>query len=144
MAQRLLFASKVDGWLAGVIVAAALLSAMAIVSVTQLGLAYAAAALLLIGIPGMALPIWVLFGTRYEVTDDELIVRGGPFRWRVPVHKIRAIEPSQSWLSGPALSLDRLRVDYGLGRCLLVSPKERDRFLSSLVEVGKKHKDVLS
>lgn len=144
MAQRLLFGSKVDGWLAAVIVAAALLSAMAIVSVAQRGLAYAAAALLLIGISGMALPIWVLFGTSYEVTDDELIVRSGPFRWRVPVHEIRAIEPSQSWLSGPALSLDRLRIDYSLGRCLLVSPKKRDQFLSRLVEVGKKHGDIPS
>ena len=37
-----------------------------------------------------------------------------------------------NWLSGPALSLDRLRIDYGRGRSLLVSPKERERFVSEL------------
>lgn len=133
MNQRLRFASKVDGWLAAVILAAVLLDAVAIASVVQrAGTAQAMVMVPLIGIVGVGLPLWVLLRTDYELTGEELLVRSGPFRWRVPLRDIRAIEPSRSWLSGPALALDRLRIDHGCGRSVLVSPKERGRFLEAL------------
>jgi hypothetical protein len=34
--------------------------------------------------------------------------------------------------TGPALSLDRLRIEYGSGRALMISPAEKQRFLRDL------------
>lgn len=132
MAERLKFVSKVDGWLAALMLVAGSMSLMAIALVMQRGAAYGVTAALLIGIPAIALPVWVFLQTDYQLTDEELLVRSGPLRWRVPLRDIQTIKPSRSWLSSPALSLDRLRIDCGRGRSLLVSPQEKERFLSAI------------
>ena len=48
---------------------------------------------------------------------------------------IREVRPTTNPLSAPALSLDRLRIDYEEGgrvRSLLVSPKDKEGFLQEL------------
>lgn len=81
---------------------------------------------------GVGLPLWILIDTHYTFVRDELIVRSGPFRWRVPLRDIRSVTPTRDMQSGPALSLDRLRIDYGKGRAVLVSPAEKDAFLQAI------------
>ncbi len=132
MAASLRFVSRVDGWLMAVLLAAVMASLYAIASIANQGAAQLAWIGLLVGLPGVALPLWLLADTSYVLTDDSLRVRSGPFRWRVPLREIRAVAPSRSLLSGPALSLDRLRIDHGRARSLLISPKDRERFLSEL------------
>lgn len=80
---------------------------------------------------GIGLPWWIVTSTAYTVTTDTLVVRSGPFRWYVPFEQIRAIAPTRSPLSSPALSLDRLRIDYG-STSLMISPEDRERFLADL------------
>lgn len=71
--------------------------------------------------------------TSYTVTDERLIIRSGPFRWRVVLDAIHSVEPSHSLLSSPAVSLDRLRVRYGPSRrSVLISPDDTERFLWDL------------
>lgn len=65
--------------------------------------------------------------------DRELLVRSGPFRWRIAIDGIESIRPSRSPLSSPALSLDRLEITYGGGRRLLISPEDREGFLEAIV-----------
>ena len=79
----------------------------------------------------LLLPAWLLLGTRYSLTDDALKVRAGPFRWTVPLAEISSVRPSRSILSAPALSLDRIQIDYGARR-ILISPRERQRFVDEL------------
>jgi hypothetical protein len=45
---------------------------------------------------------WIWFGTAYEILDDELKVRCGPFRQRIPLQEIREIKRTRSPLSSPA------------------------------------------
>ena len=59
----------------------------------------------------------------------------GPFRWRVPIDAITAITPTRSALSSPALSLDRLRIEYG-ERAILVSPIYKEGFVRALRAVN--------
>ena len=80
----------------------------------------------------LLLPLWLLLDTNYTMTEDELRVRSGPFRWRIALGDVREVSPSRSWISSPALSLDRLRIRYGAGRSILVSPREKQRFVDSL------------
>ena len=78
------------------------------------------------------LPLWIVFSTHYTVEEGLLRVRSGPFLWRIPLEAIRTVEPSRSWLSGPALSLNRLKISYGEGKAILVSPLDRDGFLKAI------------
>ena len=83
---------------------------------------------------GAALMLWVLYGTYYAFTEDTLIIRCGPFRFKVPVAEIEAVTPTRNPLSSPACSLDRLLIRYRRGRRrLMVSPLDRTGFLEALV-----------
>jgi hypothetical protein len=126
------YRSKVDRWLVVVLVAstiACLVAALA--SFRAAGgaeLVAPLAALLIV----LGLPCWLLATTRYELTDEKLEVTSGPFRWRIPLAQITSITPTSNPLSSPALSLDRLRVAYGSGKSLLISPKDKRRFIEDL------------
>ncbi len=76
------------------------------------------------------LPCWMLAATDYRFGNDNLYVRSGPFNWTVPLSDVRRIEQSRSLASGPALSVDRLRIHYGNYKWILISPKDMDGFLS--------------
>ena len=75
---------------------------------------------------------WVYFGTYYVVSVKELRVRSGPFRWRIPIEEIHRVTQTRSPLSSPALSLNRLRIDYGDGKWIMISPERREEFIQSL------------
>ena len=92
----------------------------------------AAASLLL----GVGLPWWVLQSTSYTVTTGFLVIRSGPFHWSVPLRQVTNIKPTRSPLSSPALSLDRLRIEYSGGKVVMISPEDRRRFLADLRERG--------
>jgi hypothetical protein len=76
--------------------------------------------------------IWVVSATWYEFDLVALIVRSGPFSWRIPYGDIQGIEESDSFRSGPALSLDRLAIVRRDGSVMLVSPKDKASFVAAL------------
>jgi len=54
-------------------------------------------------------------------------------RWRIPAREITRITPTRSLTSSPALSLDRLRIEYDGGRqAVLVSPVDQDAFIAAV------------
>lgn len=127
------FASKVDAWILAVFVAVvviqiiALAAAMAETGETT-GILVGAAVLLLT----VVLFVWLLRGTYYEVGNGTLRIVCGPFRQRIEISDITAIEPTRSPLSSPALSLDRLRIRHGKLRRILVSPADKRGFIRAL------------
>jgi hypothetical protein len=127
-----IYRSKVDAWigliLTGLIIASLSLTFRELRAGTPLAAAPVVAALLL----GIGLPLWVLLGTRYALTDQHLSIRSGPFRWRIRLDDIRGVTPTRSLVSGPALSLDRLRIDHGRRGSVLISPSDREAFLQRL------------
>ena len=80
----------------------------------------------------LALPVWLLVSTFYTIGDEELLIRSGPFNWTIKLADIRKIESSRSVLSSPALSLDRLKIEYEPGKVILVSPKDKEAFVKAL------------
>jgi len=91
--------------------------------VATIGLSLAAAAFML----------WMLYGTSYTISDERLVIRSGPFRWRIALDAIQSVEPTHSPFSSPAVSLDRLRIRYGpSNRSVVISPDEKARFLRDL------------
>ena len=87
---------------------------------------------IVIGALAAALPIWLLVSTVYEVHEENLLIRSGPFRWTIPLSDIRTIEPSKSLISSPALSLNRLRIEYGSYKSILVSPEDQAGFIEAV------------
>lgn len=124
------FRSKVDSWVVGVMILAvgggSLFALYAVVSEGVLGLIPLAIS--------PALITWLLaIPTRYELGQEHLQIRSGLLRWRIPYHKIERVEEARDdWASGPAWSLDRLRITYNGGRIVRLSPVSRARFVAEL------------
>jgi hypothetical protein len=79
-----------------------------------------------------ALPLWLLRTTDYTTTDTHLRIRCGPLRRNVPLADVRAVRPTRNPLSSPALSLDRLRIEYSRALAAMVSPDDKEGFLRAL------------
>ena len=131
----MVFASKVDRWIVMVTIVPMVAAAGAIAAAT-------------VAHPGreMLFPIAMLLllaflitrtfrATDYRIEGEELTVRSGPFRWRIEIGSIGSIRPTRSAVSAPALSLDRLRIEYG-GRAILVSPREKEQFIRELLAIN--------
>ena len=126
------YRSEVDQWL------------LIVFAVSALGAAAACSALLYYGsylewllgaaslLVGIGLPLWALQSTTYTLTTGFLVVRSGPFHWGVPLRQISKVTPTRNPLSSPALSLDRLRIEYSDTKVIMISPEDRRRFLADL------------
>lgn len=135
--SRAFFTSRVDSWLIAIgplagLAAAAVVAGVAVPPALQSGRAVELLVPALAVVIALVLPMWLVLDTNYTFTADELLVRSGPFRWRITLSEVREVSPSRSWISSPALSLDRLRIGYGAGRGILVSPREKRRFIECL------------
>ena len=125
--------SKVDTWLI------ATLGFSAAVSLAAAGFViYMEASLMTWGVAvftasiGVGLPVWLIRSTYYTIESEYLLIRCGPFKYNIRLTEISSITPSSSLLSSPALSLDRLRIDYGNGKSLMISPCEKEQFLKDI------------
>ena len=71
----------------------------------------------------------------YEITATSLVVRSGLLRRAIPLTSIEQVFPTRNPINAPALSLDRLQIDYvadGVQRFILISPRDRIEFLYEL------------
>lgn len=82
----------------------------------------------------------LLFSTSYTITSTDLLVKAAFFHWRVPLDQITEVYPTHNPLSSPALSLDRLRVNYkrpsGRTWWVMISPKGKEQFLNDLANAA--------
>jgi hypothetical protein len=78
-------------------------------------------------------------GTYYRITPDgHLIVKCGVLeRYDIDIAEIEWIKKSRDLSNAPALSLDRLEVNYKGGR-VLVSPKDKKNLLLDLKKLNPK------
>lgn len=125
------FRSRVDWWFHAAVMLAAVASLFALVTVAMEGSVDEALALAPLILLCLAFPIWLMRSTYYRFDATQLYIRSGPFRWRVPFNEIRSIKPTRNPLSSPALSLDRLRLEYR-NRAILISPADKQGFIAEL------------
>lgn len=126
----MIFRSRVSILLVLIIVAA--LSPGIITSLKD-GEIVAALAVAAVGI--IILPI--LFCIRYRIEDDKLYV-GEVFRKgeAFDLKKLVSITPTRSMLSAPAASLRRIKLDFGCGKALVISPAEQDLFIDEVLRIN--------
>ena len=127
----MIFRSKVDLWLVVVLLGASMAPLLVVASAFRDGAAWlphVAVSLLM-----TAASLWLLTTTKYTVSDSEVLVQSGPLKWRLEVKSITSVAPSRSLISSPALSMQRLRIDYEHGhKSLLASPRDRDGFIKAV------------
>lgn len=128
MAKTKTYRSKVDLWLLGVLIAGMAVAGLGAVQPIVAGTPGGWWIAIGIALIGIGLPLWILLGTYYRFEADELIVRCGPFRWRIALSEITEVLPTSNPVSSPALSLDHLKIVFGRGRTLLVSPRYKEEF----------------
>ena len=134
-----LYRSKIDAWM-GVILGFAVVAMVSAPLAAWLKTGNPRSLLVgLVVVPGVALVIWIVLNTHYTLEGRELIVRSGPFRWRIDVADIKSIAPVRGIgmrirrsRSSPALSMDRLEIVYGADKRLMISPADQDAFLKDI------------
>jgi membrane protein YdbS with pleckstrin-like domain len=128
------YRSKIDWWVAVLLCLGPVISVAVSVALLFGGKSsewpWALAGILII----LVIYFGLVFPMRYGLDDTHLIVRFGLCRQRVPLADISEVSPTRNPLSSPALSLDRLHVQFGRGftQAVMISPVDRDRFLDEL------------
>lgn len=77
----------------------------------------------------------LLIPVRYHLASDQLVLRSGILRWRIPMVDILRVRLTRNVWPAPALSMMRLRVEYQHGqriRSAYLSPPDRHGFLTDL------------
>ena len=132
------YRSKVDWWLAMVLCLPPIASVAVCLGLalgeksSELPWGIAAAALVVAVYGGLVFPM------RYGVDGTHLTVRFGLCRRRIPLVDITEVYPTHNPLSSPALSLDRLHVQFGSGflKAIMISPFHRHGFLDDLAHAA--------
>ena len=75
---------------------------------------------------------------RYTILDDALSIRCGLLFYQVSFDKITDVSLTSTWLSGPALSLKRVKIKTDR-KNHIVSPKFREDFVRELRKAVKQH-----
>ncbi|MBC7658164.1 MAG: PH domain-containing protein [Chitinophagaceae bacterium] len=75
--------------------------------------------------------LWIMSATYYQIEGEQLLVKSGPFKYRIKIADIVSLRDSRSIISSPALSFKRVRVEHKKGN-LLISPKDRRAFVELL------------
>ena len=125
-----IYPSKVDLWLAAVLIAAPLL-------VLGLGIylmvTSGAGGILAIYIGVFMAVVMALLAIpcRYSLTDHALIIRCGLLNEEIKYQEIKGASLSSNPSSAPALSLSRVKVDMKNG-FRLISPQNREAFITEL------------
>ncbi len=129
--RTLVFAAKIDAWLLLLIAGSTVVCFYgAWLALSEAGQVRWGTALILL--VSAAAPVWIVLSTSYTLGGTQLRVRCGPFRWTIPLAEIRDVRPTRNPLSSPAPSLDRLRIDYGKRRSVMISPRDKEGFLREL------------
>ncbi|ALF58862.1 PH domain-containing protein [Psychrobacter urativorans] len=129
------FTSKIDLWLAFLILGSSLLLILVPVwewiyndsSIRRILF------ISLLTIPGAILLLLIFFNIKYSLSDDELFVKNGFSTQSIPLKDITHIIRTNSMLSAPALSLDRIEIRYE-GGSIVISPKDKDGFYRAIQE----------
>ena len=137
----MLYRSKKDWWLVGLVWGAALapLAVGLFLMSTPGGGDGLQWWFVRVGVVASAAVVLTSYPLNYEITSDELIARCGVMRWRVPLEAVQEVSRSRNPASAPTWSLDRLRVEYLKGgemSALYVSPEDKTAFMRDLADAA--------
>ncbi|UOB81552.1 PH domain-containing protein [Bacillus sp. ZJS3] len=86
--------------------------------------------LLFFTIPLAILFMWSWFSTKYIVGEETITIRSGFVNKRIFIRDIKQISNTKNPIAAYALSFDRLEIVYGAHQTEIISPKDKEQFIS--------------
>ena len=81
--------------------------------------------------------VYLFLNTYYQISENQLIVRAGfLINLKIDINSIRKIAYTQSFISAPATSIDRLEISYNKYDSVLISPLEKDEIIQHLTKLN--------
>ena len=129
------FTSKIDLWLAFLILGSSLLLILVPVGewIYNNSSIKRIIFISLFTMPGAILLLLIFFNVKYSLSADKLFVKNGFSTQSISLKDITHTTPTNSTLSAPALSLDRIEIIYK-GGSIVISPKDKDGFYHAIQE----------
>ncbi|WP_354019394.1 PH domain-containing protein [Fictibacillus halophilus] len=76
--------------------------------------------------------LWIWFNTGYVIDNKFLKIQYGPFRWKILISEIHSIRETKNPFTAPALSIDKLEINYANFNTIAISPENKNEFLFHL------------
>lgn len=96
----------------------------------EVWICYGITALLIIGLFALMLRL------RYVIDSRFLTIKMSFWTKKIDIKTIRKIEKNRTLLSSPALSIDKIEIFYNKYDSILISPKEKTKFIANLLEIN--------
>ncbi len=81
--------------------------------------------------------LYHFYNTVYTIDKNKLQVRCGLFSYRpIPIDAIKVVTRTNSIISAPASSFDRIQIDYLNDKSIVISPKDKRRFINDMRQIN--------
>ena len=81
--------------------------------------------------------IHLFHNTTYTVHEETLHIKSGFFRYpSIAIKDIKKIEKTNNLIASPAASFDRIEIYYGKFDSIVLSPKDKQKFVAALQKVN--------
>ncbi|MGI4993654.1 PH domain-containing protein [Halobacteriovorax sp. GFR7] len=87
----------------------------------------------------MSILVFLYLSIFYEIKDDELIISNLFLKSHIPISSIKKITKTRTFMSAPALSLDRIKIECHK-ISYVISPVNRAQFISQLQKINSQIK----
>lgn len=85
----------------------------------------------------VAFIVYMFSRTFYMIEDNKLFIKCGLFfNISIEIQKIKRVSESYNIISSPALSFDRLEILYNKYDTVLISPKDKMRFIKAITKTN--------
>lgn len=84
----------------------------------------------------VALEAFLYTGTSYTIAGEKLTVKSFLVKEEINIGDISSIVHTRTWLSAPALSLNRIELRYKRSRSIVISPRREEQFIARLKQVN--------
>lgn len=131
------FHSKIDWWILGFVIAMTGLLVQLLFTMYAKGTMVEYPEHTMVYIFTIAVLWWPVFSTAYTIGNNTLVIRSMFLKWVIPLENIKTVSKTNNSISSPALSLDRLKIEYlkdGKMKQILVSPRDQQGFCKELQE----------
>ena len=133
------YCSKIDHWL-WILIMATMLAGVFAPIFTEPSIDGTSLLILLISTLLPSLLIWNIYtDTHYTIFDDTRTLRvksGFIVNSRYDICKITRIRNTRTWLSSPALSIDRIEISFGRYNRVVISPLHKEAFINHLLSLN--------
>ena len=83
--------------------------------------------------------LYLFFSTEYAVIDGVVKIKCGfLYKKELSINDIKSITKTNSFISSPAASLDRIELHYGQFDSVIISPKDKIGFSKELLRINPK------